>query len=62
MIVVFEEDLDLVEKHNGDLTPTHLELLSLPQKVRGYGQVKEMAFEQMMLKRAELRKAIKKEG
>lgn len=62
MIAAFEEDLDLVERQHGDKTPTHLELLSLPQKVRGYGPVKEMAFEKMMLKRAALREAIRKEG
>jgi indolepyruvate ferredoxin oxidoreductase len=61
LIALFEADLSLVESLGaGAQGPEVAELLALPQAIRGYGPVKEAAFEAALLRRGQLRDAITK--
>jgi indolepyruvate ferredoxin oxidoreductase len=61
LIALFEADLSLIESLDaGAQGPEVAELLALPQAIRGYGPVKEAAFEAALLRRGQLRDAITK--
>lgn len=67
LITLFEADLDLAEdlaeQVVGEETEVNiLELLALPQEIRGYGPVKEKAYKEALVKRDALRKTIKNGG
>lgn len=56
LITLHEDDLDLVQQLGNGADPTLIkELLSLPQHVRGYGPVKQDAFEKQTSRRDEIR-------
>lgn len=54
LIGLFEADMDLAESR-AEASPQITDLLALPQQIRGYGPVKEEAFEKTMAKREALR-------
>ena len=61
LIALFEADLNLIESLGaGAQGPEVAELLALPQAIRGYGPVKEAAYEAALLRRGQLRDAITK--
>jgi len=63
LISLFEADLDLAETTAGHgAGPKITELLALPQKIRGYGPVKEDAFEKARAQRDALRATIENGG
>lgn len=64
LIGLYEADLDFVEEQREAVGARQqvAELLTLPQEIRGYGPVKEDAFEKIMARRDTLREAIKTTG
>ena len=63
LIVDYEDDLALVvRKLTAENLPLARELLSLPEKIRGYGPVKEAAYRQQMARRADIRVALDRNG
>jgi indolepyruvate ferredoxin oxidoreductase len=60
LILLYEADLDLAEQcASGETLPRIRELLSLPQEIRGYGPIKEAAFDRKIARRKEIRAALK---
>ena len=63
LITLVEADLDLAESMAGkNVDPQISRLLALPQDIRGYGPVKEKAYNEASVKRDALRKTIKSGG
>jgi indolepyruvate ferredoxin oxidoreductase len=62
LITLFEADLDLAEEHGTETSSQITQLLAWPQEVRGYGPVKEHAFEKAMARRNAIQKEIKNSG
>ena len=59
----YEDDLALVvRKLTAENLPLARELLSLPEKIRGYGPVKEAAYRQQMARRTDIRVALDRNG
>lgn len=60
LITLVEADLDLAESMAGkDVDPQISRLLALPQEIRGYGPVKEKAYNEALATRDALRETIK---
>lgn len=60
LITLVEADLDLAESMAGkDVDPQISRLLALPQEIRGYGPVKEKAYNEALATRGALRETIK---
>lgn len=60
LIALIEADLDLAESMAGkDVDPQVSRLLALPQEIRGYGPVKEKAYNEALATRDALRETIK---
>lgn len=60
LIALIEADLDLAESMTGkDVDPQISRLLALPQEIRGYGPVKEKAYNEALATRDALRETIK---
>ena len=63
LIVDYEDDLALVvRKLTAEILPLARELVSLPEKIRGYGRVKEAAYRQQMARRVDIRVALDRNG
>ena len=61
LIGLYEDDLALAcAALNADTLPLVRELLMLPGQIRGYGPVKEAAFDRQMARRAEIRAALER--
>lgn len=55
LINTYQLDIDIISSKNGDVnTDTALELLQLPEQIRGYGHVKQKSIENAAQKRIEL--------
>jgi len=59
LIRLFEADLDRAQERGHNAGAYIAELLALPQEIRGYGPVKEEAFEKTMARRHAIRETIK---